>query len=176
MNGQSIAVAAALLVAGTALATSAQATTSSKSILGNPAQACQLSLPTTDTKVRPRATGYLNEGTQNNYVICAFSNPSSADGGLTGIAIGFRSMDGLNHSITCTFVNGLATYSGPQVYVTRTMLVTASPAPLPLEIAPADFGGTTTIPGSAAMSVTCNLPPNIGIVYLQSLYQLDIGS
>ena len=33
------------------------------------ADACQLSVPTTDTKVRLRANGYRNEGTSNQFVI-----------------------------------------------------------------------------------------------------------
>ena len=46
-------------------APSAMAATQAKTYEFPAADACQLSIPTTDTKVRPRANGYRNEGTPN---------------------------------------------------------------------------------------------------------------
>ena len=40
----------------------------------NSAMACQLSLPTIDTKVSPRATGFRNDGTAGTFVIFVSSS------------------------------------------------------------------------------------------------------
>ncbi|MFO1473032.1 MAG: hypothetical protein U1F20_00190 [Lysobacterales bacterium] len=41
-----------------------------------PADSCQLlSIPTTDTGVRPKATGFRNEGTTDQFVICGYGIP-----------------------------------------------------------------------------------------------------
>ena len=37
--------------------------------------ACQLSVPTIDTAVRPRATGFRNEGTTSAFTICGIQDP-----------------------------------------------------------------------------------------------------
>ena len=49
----------------TLCSTAANAATTTKFTSYNPASACTLSIPTTDTQVRPRANGYRNEGTPN---------------------------------------------------------------------------------------------------------------
>ena len=46
----------------------------------NAALACQLSLPTIDTKVSPRATGYRNDGTSCTFVICGFPGVNGSPG------------------------------------------------------------------------------------------------
>ena len=60
---KSVLVAASTLVIGLAAVPTASAVTQDVWFLNAPGDSCQLSLPTIDTVVRPRANGYRNEGT-----------------------------------------------------------------------------------------------------------------
>jgi hypothetical protein len=156
----------------------ATTTASSKSLYVSAAQACQLSIPTTDTKVRPRATGYNNEGTANAFVICGFANLADDYSNLdhiNRIVLAYRITDGIAHVITCTAVNGLPGSSG-QMYVTKTL---APPIYTTghFDFTASDFfSPTDTIPDSFAMSVTCNLPGKTSLTFTQSDYDMESGT
>ncbi|MFT3898227.1 MAG: hypothetical protein QM719_11135 [Thermomonas sp.] len=173
MNKRLAALAGCSIVCIGALA-NANAATSSKNMIANPAGVCQLSTPTIDSKVRPKATAYNNEGTTNVFVICGLTNPASVDGGASIVFLGAKSLDGATHSLTCTAVNGIGTVDVQQ-YVSKTITVPATYFG-EIDWAPADFGGSSTIPSSRTMSVTCTLPPNVGINAIGQNYLFDIGS
>src|SRR5690242_8566521 len=78
MNIKMFAVATALIGAGLGMTQPAQAVTQSVFAYTNPGGACQLSIPTTNTGVRPKATGFRNEGTVNNFVICGYTKISNS--------------------------------------------------------------------------------------------------
>jgi hypothetical protein len=143
----------------------------------NPARACQMSVPTTDSKIRPKAIGYRNEGTMNQFVICGLDN---LDFGTWDIyfGIGFTSMDGMAHTVTCTGVTGVSGISVmPLQYSTFTVGVPAS-GYVQKSWNAGDFGGSSgqEIPGSFAPSITCNLPPNTAIIYLYEYSSIDTGA
>lgn len=173
MHALKYAVIATALGLGLGMSSPSQAAQRNESSFVNPGMACQLSIPTTNTGVRPRATGYRNEGTSAAFVICGFQLPTG-DSDLTRITIGFNSVDGAAHSFNCTAVNGIPGYS-TLTYVTKTANVPATGYTF-LEYNPADFGGTTTIPTSYVMSVTCNLPASTAIIFTESDYAIEIGS
>ncbi len=153
--------------------TAARASTTTSYSYSNAAQACQLSVPTIDTVVAPRANGYRNPGTTGAFVICGYGKTSGYELSLANFA--FVSMDGQAHTITCTGVNGLAGES-TQVYVTGTWSVPATGTNV-AGWGPSSFNGTNTIPGSAHnFSITCNLPPQVAITTLSSLYTYEIGN
>jgi len=142
------------------------------------AHLCTLSIPTTDTKVRPKATGFRNEGTSSAFVICAFdSNPAqgyydavetSFDPVLAGLT--FASLDAQPHAFACTGVNsfpGGAT-AAPMQYVQKTVVIDPASDPYPyveVDWTKADFGGAEHIPTSGVFSVTCLLPPQVSIMF-----------
>lgn len=135
-----------------------------------PGDICQLSLPTIDTKVRPKATGYRNEGTTNAYVICSF--PSAEGGYLSATAyqLNFYMFDvpGSLHNVSCTGVVGDYPAASNATYVTFNIPVTAAaPNTIALQLEPINFG-LEQFPGS--FSITCNLPPKtaIGAAYTYS--------
>lgn len=69
-----------------------------------PGSVCQLSIPTTNTGVRPKATGFRNESTTtSNFVICPIPNAVgiSNDNSTAGV-LRLYSMDGASHSVSCT--------------------------------------------------------------------------
>ena len=174
MNKQLILILAGNFIAGTVTTTSADAAPVTKNMIANPAGVCQLSLPTIDSKVRPRATAYNNEGTTNVFVICGLTNPASLDGGASMVFLGAKSLDGATHALTCTAVNGIGAVDVQQ-YVSKTITVPATGFG-EIDWAPADFGGGSTIPSGRTMSVTCTLPSNVGINGFGQNYLFDIGS
>ena len=176
------ALVAACLVAGPA-----QAETQVRRSTTPAARLCTLSIPTTDTKARPKATGFRNEGTTNAFVICAFdSSPGQPDTDplevpwdLRAVELNFASIDGKPHGFDCTAVNswddGGAGFSAPMQYIAKKVQLTGSLFSTVRWIA-ADFGGSTTIPTSGIFSVTCLLPPGAAIQFGLANAQEDIGN
>ena len=165
---------AILLIACAACACPATAATQAKTYEFPAADACQLSVPTTDTKVRPRANGYRNEGTTNQFVICGMGGYEN--GTVMSTTLLATSVDGLAHSMTCTGVTGLAGFDGPY-YSAKTVTVPASGVGMQ-SWAAADFGGTEgeVIAGGLNLSVTCALPPNVALQGFESQGIIDVGN
>ena len=142
---------------------------------------CQLSIPTTNTGVRPRATGFRNESTTTgNFVICPL--PSSlqwTNDAFDDIYIGLYSLDGANHNVSCTAVSGWR--ESGYVYSTKNFVVTNTEvghADTYIEWRANDFGGMDgeRITSSLAFSITCQLPPQTAIDYIQGELRYDIGT
>ena len=109
-------LATTAIALGLAVAPAAQAATTSQFGVmtgGN----CQLSIPTTDTKFRPRATGARNESTTtSSFVICPFSiSPSGGDASpVIYFYLTMYSLDGAVHNnVSCTAVTGIQTLGIP---------------------------------------------------------------
>lgn len=181
------------VVAGFALSSPAAAVTQNRFQLYTGASICTLSVPTTDTKVRPRATGFNNEGTTNAFVICTFGPTPGSVGvsstiGYKAVLLGFKSLDGAEHSVNCTAMNsyadGIAAGFAAPVYVAKTITVNNTGAYGTFgSIAtwsPLDFTGSgtdTLIPAAdGAFSITCVLPPQVSIKYASVLSIEDVGS
>lgn len=172
MNTKMFVVVGMIGFCSGAIAT-ANAATTNLYAYSNPSGTCQLSIPTTDTQVRPKASGYRNEGAQNAFVVCGYSKDSIQD--FQSIIIGVASMDGADHAVSCTAVTGL-NGNTPLQYSTVTITAAADGLMGSKSWLPADFGSaTTTIPGSFEPSVTCLLPAKVAIVYQAGKFAIDIG-
>ena len=174
---------------GLAFVQPAAAVTQSRLMIQTGANMCTLSVPTTDTKVRPRANGFRNEGTTNAFTICAFD--ATSGGGIstnfTSASVILKSLDGADHSVTCTAVNSLPNSDAPgvggapQQFVSKTLTVNDT-GPLTVfgtqfSWTPADFGGTTDLPFTGgAFSVTCNLPPQVAVITGIASSNEDVGN
>jgi hypothetical protein len=169
------AIPTCLLALGHETPSSTHATLRQNWGYGNPADACQLSIPTTDTQVRPKASGFRNESTgKSAFVICGYNTPSY-DSTSKQILIYFTSMDGVSRNISCTAVSGMAG-AEPMVYSTKSISSTAAETYTALLWTPADFGGTTDIPYGEAVSVTCTLPPQTAITQIINAFDYEIGN
>ena len=126
---------------------------------------CQLSIPTVDTTVRAKATGFRNEGTTSSFAICGMesSNSRSDVGTIQQISIGLYSLNQSAKTVSCTAVNGFA--NGTPIYSTKNASVAANGATTTLTFDASDFGGTAgnPLPESDFWSITCNLPGNSAI-------------
>jgi len=162
-----------LLACGLALCTPVGAVIHATYNYLNPGAACQLSIPTTDTAVRPKATGFRNESTAKSaFVICGYGMPSN-DQLVTSIDLYFISIDGGSRNVSCTAVSGTAGLF-PQVYSTKS--ATSATTVTDMRWLPSDFSGTSQIPYTFSPSVTCTLPPETSIVFVADGYNLDVGS
>lgn len=137
----------------------------------NAASACQLSIPTTSTQVRPKANGYRNESTTTSaFVICGYTNPTA--GAVKTFILRTASMDGTAHTFNCTGVVGNAGTGSPQAYATKAITTTADGMAISTSWAPADFGIESNF-GATFPSVTCTLPPQVAIISTVSYADVD---
>lgn len=141
---------------------------------------CQLSIPTTDTKFRPKATGARNESsTASNFVICPLRNTvTDNDSTFDLVSVAVYSIDGSPHGVTCTAVSG---WNGRGLqYSTKTYDVSGSNGDegRVFTWSYTDFPGSSggVILNSAGFSVTCNLAPQTAINYIQGLFTYDVGT
>ena len=164
-------LAAIIVLANAAFATMpAAAVEKSRFLWDQGGPACQLSVPTTSSQVRPRATGMRNEGTSNQFVICQYASTSSA---FTNAYIYFQTIDGANHTVQCTGMRGTAA-GGDAFYSTKSGDTDVA-GYNQFTWSPADFGETTDF-GNAMFSVTCILPAGTSLIATQAIYAEDVGA
>jgi hypothetical protein len=168
------------LAAGLALSMPAAAITQDRVQIETGSNMCTLSVPTIDTKIRPRANGFKNEGTSNAFVICTFDAPGGAyyidSREFSEVSLFLISLDGIARNVTCTGVNSVVGAGHDPLFVSKTVSVSSTTSMSGYQWLPADFAGTTTIPwSSGAFSVTCILPPNVSIVAGRASSLEDVG-
>lgn len=155
------------------LSAQAQAVTQARVTQIPAGAACQLSIPTIDTTVRAKATGFRNEGTVSTFAICGLQDP--VQGAVSDVGIAFYALDGKSHTFDCTAVNGWPDVES-YVYATKSITVSSSTFRSSLHFLPADFGGTTYLPNEGYITVTCSLPPQVSVGYLYMSYDEDVGN
>lgn len=164
--------AAMLFVAVLLAAMPAPAATVQRIMEDQGGPACQLSVPTTSTQVRPRASGMRNEGTTSAFVICQFAATSSP---FTQAGITLASIDGANHNVSCTGMSGYPTQTA--YYSTFNIFVRATDtAGVGVGWNSAYFDPSLGTLPSRGFSVTCNLPPGMAIINTLALYDEDVGA
>lgn len=170
MQSLKVTSAITVLALGITLSLPADAATQSRIVRAHGGTACQLSIPTTDTKVRPKALGFRNEGTSSAFAICGVPTPN---GTTSEFGLYFLTIDGINHAVNCTAVYGIP--SGPPIYSSKSVDTgTNTGAEKLLVWDPSDFG----IPSMdfAYVSVTCNLPGQASVSRLYLYYNEDVGN
>ena len=161
----------------------ASAVTQTRNLVQTGENMCTLSIPTTDTKVRPKASGYRNEGTTNQFVICGFGSVAfyADNKGIRYAQLFATSIDGQPHSITCTFVAVKSSWAIPVpenlAYFTKTYDNVGTSGFDTLGISAVDFGGAYGDPFyNGGLSVTCILPPQVAIIAMNSTQLIDVGN
>lgn len=139
-----------------------------------PGSVCQLSIPTTTTGVRPKASGFRNESTTTgNFVICPLASPMATGNDVfTFVNIVLLSLDNQSHDVGCTAVAA----SASTAYSSKTIAL--GPSGGAYTWSASDFAGTPGNPivDSQDMSITCLLPPQTAIKSVGGYYNHDIGS
>lgn len=122
--------------------------------------------------VDKRSIGIFNKSTTGSgvFIICPFTvTPTPVEGGaLVSMYLSAFTIDGAQHSMTCTAVVGSLNRPTQPIYGSKTVTVTsADPYNGTLvSWSPADLGGaspTGGIVGSAWGSITCNVPAQTAI-------------
>lgn len=136
---------------------------------------CQLSIPTTNTKFRAKATGARNESTTtSNFVICPVpASTATSNDYFTLVMVAVYSLDGVSRNVSCTAVTGSHTEPGNSFeakYSTKSATVADTGSGVSFDWLATDFGGSSgaAIPASLGFSVTCNLPPQTAINYFMA--------
>jgi hypothetical protein len=166
------------LLALSALASApARSATADRKFAYSASDACQPSLPTMDAGVRPRASGYRNEGTTTTFVICGLGGYQT-EGSMLEFQVNAMSVDGVPRSMDCTATGGIAD-NDSLVYSTKVVDIPASG----IGIAKwdyGDFGGFAGTPmpysPSLNLSVTCALAPGLALLQMESVQRLDAGN
>jgi hypothetical protein len=169
MRNELAAIAFVLLLSGSAF--EVDAVTITKFANRNPAGACTPSIPAADTGVRPKASGFRNEGTASNFVICSLDIDTDA-GGFSSLLMYFVSIDGATHSFDCTAMDRPAAGVAGD-YSTKPVFVPATGTYF-LSFSPSDFPDTKLVGWNA--SVTCNLPPGASIISVGGHHADNVGS
>lgn len=168
-----ITLATTILVASTMGAAPASAATATRYLFDQGGPACQLSVPTISSKVRPRANGMRNEGTSNEFVICQYTR--NGGGSFKYVSISVSPFDGSDHAIQCTAMNGdvvNGTY-----YSTKTFFTGTNPSWYGYaQWTPPDFNQAGASFANSTTSVTCILPPGASIILVGASYDEDVGS
>jgi hypothetical protein len=159
----------ATVFAGT-FSSSSSAATINKTINRSPASACVLSIPTTDTGARAKATGFRNEGTVNNFVICGCDIDTDS-AGFSNLTLYFRPTDGASHAFDCTAMNRYATNDTGE-YSTKSVSLAGNSWTY-VQFLPADFPSIGLVGGA---SITCLLPPGVSIVTVAASHQDNVGN
>ena len=163
-------LATAILGIATGMAQPAQAVEINKTMFVDPASACQSSIPTIDTNVRPKATGYRNEGATNAFVICGTTFFEDFGYDVDSLTFRLDAFDGATHdNVSCTAVNR-SSAGVNAVYSTK--LTSVGPSGATINWLPADLGGFDGF----ATSVTCNLPPGVMVTGLLEVIDADVGA
>lgn len=164
-----VSTAAAIALTGLCV-TPAHAGFLTKTLTQNPATACTLSIPTTDTKVRPKAIGFRNEGTTNAFVICGF-DIDSTDPGFNEIEVNFVSIDGAAHEFNCTGASRFNFETSAQ-YLTKAVSVPASGgAGFSISVNDGDYDSAVYDLYPWGQSVTCLMPPGVAIISVLSEHE-----
>ena len=164
--------AATVFMASLLAPTPTPATTIERIMEDQGGPACQLSVPTTSTQVRPRASGMRNEGTTSAFVICQFTATSTP---FTQVSVVLASIDGADHNLSCTAMSGYGT--GGAYFSTFNIFVRATDQTgISVGWNSGYFDPSLSTLPSRAVSVTCNLPPGMAIVSTFALYDEDVGA
>ncbi len=142
------------------LAGDVQAATEIRQFRSTPTSLCQTALPAYEVEVRKRPLALQNEGSGDVFVTCALIGQWSQVGEITHVTLSFRSAGNAAATVSCTGVTGTGNAGQTNLYVTKSVsLPNGNAVGWDGNDFDADDG---TIP-SLYFSVSCKLPPGVGI-------------
>lgn len=172
MNHLLTASGAAALAIGSAMTSHAGAATAVRDHWSHGTANCQAALPVFDGNIRKRPLAFANEGATHAFVTCDTDNFSiPVEGSFTLVGMYFSNDGADDAAITCTLVDILA--NGTHYFPESTGSIPP--------------GGNSFIlwsPSSyyddgqlfRAPAISCNLPPQTRINFVEYAYREDIGA
>ena len=129
--------------------------------------ACQGALPAFEGQIRKRPLAVQNEGSADAFVTCALLNLGYNSGThrISGGTLYLQNLGGGSRTVSCTAVNSSAVAApGSPLYATRSVSVPANAnGSTELAFLATDFPGAPFLLPGDTLSVSCNLPPGLGI-------------
>jgi len=123
-----------------------------------------------DAKLRMRTLSVANEDKGSWYVTCAFTS----DGAIVRATVWASTQDGSAHNLTCVGISGFQT--GANQYVVKQASLSANGGRSAMQWNTADFSGNSrSFPGEGRFSVSCALPPGVGINDAELEFREDVG-
>jgi hypothetical protein len=173
-----IAVSGLVLAVGAMLAPiTANAATSPRRLISNPAGVCQGALPAFETAIRKRPLAVQNEGTSNAFVTCSFTSQGNFGGSITNptsVEVYFNSISGADVEISCTGVSGFV--GGGNQFLVKNATALANGSQAVLTWVAADFSGAPANFPSGLFSISCNIPPGGAINDTYVFFAEEIGT
>ena len=167
MNKHSANALLAGLLLALASAGNAHAVDVSRTFYTNPTGVCQGALPAFDGLIRKRPLAVQNEGSADAFVTCALLNLGYNSGThrISGGTLYLQNLGGGSRTVSCTAVNSSAVAApGSPLYATRSVSVPANAnGSTELAFLATDFPGAPFLLPGDTLSVSCNLPPGLGI-------------
>jgi len=163
-------LAAASAMAAALIGGDAGAVLRTRSWYANATSYCQSALPVFDGNIRKRPLAVQNESRTSAFVTCSFAAQNT---GLDSVTVFAFNGGDATASFKCTGVTGGAGSVSNQ-YVAKTVSIPTSTRN-GLAWVPADFGNGAVIPGSGYFSVSCVLPPGVGINDSLVVFDEDVG-
>lgn len=129
---------------------------------------CQPALPAFDGLIRKRPRALQNEGGSSAFVSCSFTGDVfSIDGRTVQASAVLTNNTSSMMSVTCTLINGEFTVPN---YLPKTLAI-ASGGFTQFSWSAVDNGGNNLTP---FVSMSCSLPPGIGISNIFSSYLMSV--
>jgi hypothetical protein len=168
--------AAALLLLTATQVDHASAANSSRSKLSTAAGLCQPALPVFDGLIRKRPLAVQNEGDADAFVTCAYTSDTQSSGnpGNASFVVSFINNGPENQTVSCTAVVGSTASSATYLPKVSPMILANAAAITVTSWNSTDNGGDTFGP-HLPVSLSCNLPPGVGIVTLVITASVDVG-
>lgn len=125
----------------------------------NPTARCQGALPAFETQIRKRPLAVQNEGTANSFITCSFESDVGNAIGNAPVLLDtyFSNNTAAAVSLSCTAVTGFQ--GGTNEYVNQTITIAPGQSGNPFW-ADTDFENGFA---SGLVSISCNIPPGVGI-------------
>lgn len=152
------------------------AVNASRSKVSTAAGLCQAALPTFEGLIRKRPLAVQNEGVEAAFVTCSYTSDTQASGsnGNTSFVASFINQSPAPVAVNCTAVIGST--SGTATYIPKVspLIPANGAAPGSTAWTSADNGGFIYGP-HLPVSLSCNLPPGVGIVTLTITATVEVG-
>lgn len=136
--------------------------------------ACQPALPVYAGVIRARPLAIQNEATTSAYLNCALVGTHLGPTGgqeMTDVYVGVINNTAADVAVTCSTIDGIAKVTTP--FVSSKTVTVGAGTSAELHWNAADNNGHNYLFNA---NMQCLLPPGIGVSYLVSFYQEDIGA
>lgn len=151
----------------------ATATQQSRAIISGPTNYCQSALPVFDGNIRKRPLAVQNEGAANAFVTCSFAAQADIAGGnLLSVGMVAKNYGAAEATLNCTGIAGYEDEAGGNQILVKSRELRAAGGKSMLSWNASDFENNRF---PLPFSISCNLPPGVGLLESYMTITEDVG-